>query len=57
VWRARTSLPVFRGVASGRDVPRRTLGRTGEEVSIVVFPYKRLDSYRAVLKGAPALET
>ena len=30
-----TILPVLRGAASGRDVPRRTLGRTGEKVSIV----------------------
>jgi predicted aldo/keto reductase-like oxidoreductase len=28
-------LPVLRGAAFGRDVPRRTLGRTGEKVSIV----------------------
>jgi predicted aldo/keto reductase-like oxidoreductase len=28
-------LPMLRGAASGRDVPRRTLGRTGEKVSIV----------------------
>ena len=28
-------LPAFRGAAFGRDVPRRTLGRTGKEVSIV----------------------
>jgi uncharacterized protein len=32
---ALTILPVLRGAASGRDVPRRTLGRTGEKVSIV----------------------
>ena len=30
-----TILPVLRGGASGRDLPRRTLGRTGEQVSIV----------------------
>jgi predicted aldo/keto reductase-like oxidoreductase len=30
-----TILPVLRGVVSRRDVPRRTLGRTGEKVSIV----------------------
>jgi uncharacterized protein len=30
-----TIMPVFRGAASARDVPRRTLGRTGEKVSIV----------------------
>jgi predicted aldo/keto reductase-like oxidoreductase len=30
-----TILPVLRGAASGRDIPRRTLGRTGEKVSIV----------------------
>jgi uncharacterized protein len=28
-------LPALRGAASGRDVPRRTLGRTGEKVSIL----------------------
>src|ERR1700693_3977311 len=28
-------LPVLRGAAFGRDLPRRTLGRTGEKVSIV----------------------
>jgi predicted aldo/keto reductase-like oxidoreductase len=30
-----TILPVLRGGASGRDLPRRTLGRTGQQVSIV----------------------
>ena len=32
---AATILPALRGAASGREVPRRTLGRTGEKVSIV----------------------
>ena len=32
---ALTILPVLRSAASCRDVPRRTLGRTGEKVSIV----------------------
>jgi predicted aldo/keto reductase-like oxidoreductase len=30
-----TTLPVLRGAASGREIPRRALGRTNEEVSIV----------------------
>jgi predicted aldo/keto reductase-like oxidoreductase len=30
-----TILPLLRGAASGREVPRRTLGLTGEKVSIV----------------------
>lgn len=30
-----TTLPVLRGTASGSEIPRRVLGRTGEKVSIV----------------------
>jgi predicted aldo/keto reductase-like oxidoreductase len=30
-----TTLPVLRGAASGREIPRRVLGHTGEKVSIV----------------------
>jgi uncharacterized protein len=54
-----TILPVLRGAAAGREVPRRPLGRTGEKVSIVGIggyhlgrPYvNERDSIRIVRTG------